>query len=417
MYKNIAKNIHTLVPWVKQASLTQPIITSANKCFIYNKNKQIVDFTSGLMVVNLGHNNKYIKKGFNQYMSRGISFVTPGTFSTYERDKLSGRICDAVDFQNGKVFYTNGGADANEVALFIGNNYTGKNKTVSFKHSFHGGSSIASSIISGDTRSLKKTEYYDLPLLPIIENPSMADSGEKTIKQIDNLFSKDKSIGSFILEGSSGSAGCLLYPENFLVKVRKLCTEHNILLICDEVMSGWGRTGELFAFEKEKDFVPDIITTAKGITSGYAQLGAVIINEKIANIYNDLPILTGLTYFGHPLACTIANRCLDLYLLDDKKLIKNTVCKTDLIRCLMENLVDECDIVKEYRTNGLLGCIELKRNDSEMLSSINNKFLDNGIYCYMRENRIFVAPPLIIKDELIYSTVTKMHKIRMTYNN
>ena len=413
-YIHFAKNIKTLVPWVKQHCLQQPLITKANSVFLYSKTHKIIDFTSGLMVVNLGHNNSYIKDGFKSYMDKGISYV-PSTFSTYERDKLSDRLCNITNFNNGKVFYTNAGADANEVAMFITNQYNNNKKILSFQHSFHGGSTIASSLVGGDTRNNKKLDYYNLDLYPIMQNPDMIDNGEQSLLQISKLL-KEYKPASIIVEGSSGSAGCILYPKDYLSKLEKLCRKNNVLIICDEVMSGWGRTGELFAYQKE-NFNPDIITTAKGITSGYSQLGSVIVNEQLSSLYNELPILTGLTYFGHPLPCTIANKCLDLYLKNDRKLIIESNDKATLIKKLSQPIINDCDIVKEYRNNGLLGCFELNITHPKKLSEINDLFLKNGIYCYMRDNRIFIAPPLIIEEPDIVNTMNKIYEILVEFNN
>lgn len=415
MYRQSFRKIKTLIPWQQQNQLIQPLINYAKDEFIYNNKKKIVDFTSGLMVVNLGHSNKYIQKGIKNYMNNGISYTTPSTFSNFERDKLSDRLCSITGTKYDKVFYTNGGADANEVALFIANNYTDKSKTISFSKSFHGGSSIASCLISGDIRREKKAQYYDLPLNPVIPNPDNSDNGKTSLETLENILKNDKDIGSIIIEGSSGSALCMPYPKNYLNKLEQICRRNRVLIICDEVMSGWGRTGELFAFQKE-DFKPDIITTAKGLTSGYSPLGAVIIDNNISKIYEDSPISTGLTYFGHPLSCSIANKCLDLYLEDNKKLIVKANDKAKLIDNLSKQIVSDCEIVHEYRFNGLLGCLQLNREDPKLLSEINLKFLDEGIYCYMREDRIFIAPPLIIADKTISVTMEKIYNILIKFN-
>ena len=410
-----SKLLKTLIPWNKQLNVSQPIITHAKGSFLYSGKKKIVDFTSGLMVVNLGHDNMYIKQGFLDYLDKGLAYVSPSSFSTYQRDKLSDRLCDIVDFKDGKVFYTNAGADANETAMFIANNYTGKQKSISLKKSFHGGSSIVSCLISGDSRRFKKQEYYDLPLEPIIPNPDLSDNGAASINKLTEIVKNDTNIASLLIEGSSGSAHCVPYPNGYLKKVQNICNDNNIVMICDEVMSGWGRTGSIFAFQKD-DVVPDIITTAKGLTSGYSPLGAVIINNKVSDIYKNNPLLTGLTYSGHPLSCSIANRCLDLYLESDMKLVKNVGARAKLINTLSQRIAHDCNIVNEYRYNGLLGCIELCRDDPTLLQDINKEFYDNEIYCYMREDRIFISPPLEIEYETINLTMNKIYNILGEYN-
>ena len=304
----MAKNIKTLIPWIKQTNLNQIKILRAKDCYIYSKKNRYIDFTSGAMAVNLGHGNKYILDGFKEHADTGISYV-PSYFSNYQRDKLSSRITNILPSYN-KVLFTNAGADANEAAIFMSKEYfrikngTIKHRVLSFEKSFHGGSTIASSLISGDNRRNNK-KYYNMSLEPILQNPSLDDNGNNSLIQIENIF-KDSyyNISSIIVEGSSGSAGCILYPENYLNRLHKICKAYNILLICDEVMSGWGRTGTLFAHQKH-NITPDIITTAKGITSGYSQLGAVITNYEVSDIFNETPLMYGLTYSGHNLPCTI----------------------------------------------------------------------------------------------------------------
>ena len=225
----------------------------------------------------------------------------------------------------------------------------------------------------------------------------------------------ENDVAAIMIEGSSGSAGCLQYPTNYLSKLQTLCRENNVLLICDEVMSGWCRTGEILAHQ-EHNIKPDIITTAKGITSGYVQLGAVVISKKISSIYHNRPIMTGLTYFGHPLACTIANRCLDLYLDNDKSLIKKVQYKGNFMRKMARELKSNNDIITDYRNHGLLGCIELCINEKHLLEQISKDLLRNGVFCYRRNNMLFTAPPLIITPKEIEHTFGIIHKVLEPYS-
>jgi taurine---2-oxoglutarate transaminase len=406
------KIINTMIPWSRQNFIKQIRINSADGSYIYSDNKKIIDFTSGAMAVNLGHNNKYVLEGFNLHKNTGISYI-PSNFSTYQRDKLSSRIID-ITHGSGKVLFTNAGADANEGAMFIAKEFSylnnhNKTKILSFKKSFHGGSTIGASLISGDNRLDNKDRYYKLTLDPIMENPEMNDNGNSSLKQIETLFKND-SICSILIEGSSGSAGCILYPDGYLKKLEGLCKKYNVLIICDEVMSGWGRTGKMFAYQNH-DINPDIITTAKAITSGYSQLGAVIVNDNISSIFNDNPIMYGLTYSGHILPCTIANRCLDLYLDEDLKIIDNVDQKSDLIRNICEKIKIKHELIYDFRNNGLLGCFEINTHDEKILSNISEKLLDNNIYCLRIRNNIFLAPPLTINEDLIETTLNKIDNI------
>ena len=184
--------LRTLIPWSKQRNIIQPLIRNANDCFLYdNKNRKIVDFTSGLMVVNLGHNNQYIKNGIKEHINNGIAYI-PSSFATYEREKLSDRLISISNMNQGKVFYTNGGADSNETAIFLSletNSTEKKKRIISFAKSYHGGSSYITSLIGGDNRRENKNNHYsskNLKLEPIIPNPCLKEDGKTTIEFIEN---------------------------------------------------------------------------------------------------------------------------------------------------------------------------------------------------------------------------------------
>ncbi len=406
------RNTNTLVPWFRQQNLQPRLVHQADGPFIFTQGSKIVDFTSGAMVVNLGHNNKYIKKAFQENINTGIAYV-PSNFATYDREKLSDRLIDISKLSNGKVLYGNAGADCNEMATFLAtefhriNGYENKNRTLTFEKSFHGGSTIGASLLSGDARRHNKTFHYSLPLEPIMPNPNLLDDGKESLEQIEKLLTDD--VSSIIVEGSSGSAGCILYPDNYLFKLKKICAEKNILFICDEVMSGFGRTGEMFAHFKQ-NINPDIITCAKALTCGYSQLGAVILNDKVSEIYNENPVMCGLTYSGHQLGCKIANKCLDLYLENDMEVVKNVQEKGLIMSKLGTNIANQFDFIKEYRNNGLLGCFELNL-DEDKLVEVSAKLLDNEIYCMRIRHNIFTAPPLNIDNDLLIKTMNKIEKV------
>jgi taurine---2-oxoglutarate transaminase len=401
----------TLIPWAIQNEFKSHDLIKADGCYLYTKHqnttKKIMDFTSGLMVVNLGHNNKYIMNGFMEHHRTGIAY-TNSEFKTDQREYLSDRLINITNNAGGKVFYTNGGADANETAMFIVHEYqklmSDKKKAIlSFRESFHGGSTIAASLLTGDGRRNQKELHYSLNLQPIMNNPSLCDNGASSINQISDLFDNGD-VAGIIIEGSSGSARCISYPDGYFKQLETLCIKNNILIICDEIMSGWGRTGSLFGYTKS-GISPDIITTSKAFTSGYIPMGGVIVSKKVAEIFNNKLFAHGLTYFAHPLACNIANKCLDLYLEDDQKIIKQTKRKGNLLSVLGKKIEEDVDIVKEYRNNGLLGCFELNTNDSTLLSKISTNLFNNGVYCFKRENRLFTAPPLIVTDDEIHDTM------------
>lgn len=411
--KKLNRNMNTLIPWQKQTNIYQKQIIGANGCYIYDRNNKIVDFTSGAMVVNLGHNNKYIQTAFNDHIGNGIAYV-PSNFSTKEREKLSERLLEESNMIDGKVLYCNAGADANEMAAFIANEYqyytnqnNNKNRVLSFKNSFHGGSTIGASLLSGDERRTEKQKYYKLALEPLLENPSLKDNGSKSLSNISKHL--ESNVSAILVEGSSGSAGCILYPDNYLKILKELCDKKDVLMICDEVMSGFGRTGSFFAHFKQ-NVKPDIITCAKAITCGYIPLGAVIINHKVSKIFDDTPLMCGLTYSGHPLSCTVANKCMDIYLENDKKIIKNVDYKSEILKEKCIEIASKYSFIKEYRNNGLLGCFEMNLDNNQLLF-LSDILLNNGVYCMRIRHNIFTAPPLIINENELYNTLLKIDNI------
>lgn len=409
------KQINTLIPWVSKQTIKPITIISADKSYIYSKEKQYVDMTSGLMVVNLGHNNKYIKKAFNNQLNTGLTFV-PSSFGNYHRDKLSTRLLDVTN-KNGKVFYGLGGADVNENALFLCLEYhrlknNNKSKILSFNKSFHGGSSIISSLISGDVRKISKEKYFELPISENIPNPKMNDNGNHSLFTIQNYINQGN-VAGILLEGSSGSAGCITYPDGYLDKIQNMCKKNDVILILDEVMSGWGRTGKLFGYN-HSNINPDIITMAKGLTCGYSPLGALVVDEKISELYNEEKLNSGLTYYGHPVSCSVANNCLDIYLNNDMEIINNAYELGVIVSKLCQKIANKYSFIVEFRNNGLLGCFEFE-NES-ILPLVNQMFLDNGIFCFNRQNLLFIAPPLNIDIDLLYKTLNKIDLIFEKFN-
>lgn len=395
--------MNTFIPWAAKQGLKPITILGADKSFLFSKTKRYVDMTSGLMVVNLGHNNHYIKKAFHEQLDTGLTYV-PSMFGNYHRDKLSSRLLDITN-KKGKVFYGLGGADVNENAMFmcleyqsLKNNY--KSTILTFDKSFHGGSSIVSSLLGGDKRKINKQLYFDLPNVVHVPNPSINDNGTHSINSISNHI-KGGRVAGIMIEGSSGSAGCIKYPHDYLNKIQELCNQNDIVLMIDEVMSGWGRTGKIFGYN-HSDIDPDIITTAKGLTCGYSPLGAMIVDDKISELYDDNALNSGLTYYGHPVSCAVANNCLDLYLENNMEVIKYAYELGETIATFAEGIVNKYPCVLEFRANKMLGCFEFK-ND-ETLRIVNYLLLENGVFCYTRNKLLFIAPPINSEYQVIKDT-------------
>jgi taurine--2-oxoglutarate transaminase len=215
------------------------------------------------------------------------------------------------------------------------------------------------------------------------------------------------------MEGESGSSGCIKYPPNYLKDVRALCDKYNILLIADEVMSGFGRTGEWFGVDVHH-VVPDMIATAKGITSGYLPLGALIVSDKIAAHFDDKVLWLGLTYSAHPVSCAAALEVLKIY--EDENLIQNAAAMGKYVEQQVEKLKEKHPSIGDFRNTGLLGCIELVKNrvtkepmapynakpdEMAIMNKVAAKIKELGMYTFVRWNYIFIAPPLTVTREQI----------------
>ena len=239
----VLRHYHTLKPWIttKSNHFLDLSIKSASKChYILEDNTKIVDFSSGLMVTNLGHNNKYINQRMKDFIDKGLLYAPPSILIE-EREKLSQRLIEISPIEKGKVFYTNGGADANESAVYFAKNSSKKssNRILRFRNSFHGGSSYIASYLGGDKRRDAKLNHFNLDLIGdnILPNPKMSDRGEESLQMIKQIFEREyKSICGILIEGSSGTGGIYTYPKDYLNSLGNLAKKYDILIIVDEVM-------------------------------------------------------------------------------------------------------------------------------------------------------------------------------------
>ena len=226
-------------------------------------------------------------------------------------------------------------------------------------------------------------------------------------------FEGPENVAAILMEGESGSSGCIKYPPDYWQKLRDLCDKHGILLIADEVMSGFGRTGAWFGVDNY-GVVPDMIATAKGITAGYIPLGALIVSDKIAEHYNDRPLMLGLTYSAHAVACAAGVEVLNIY--EDENLLENAREMGKYVDEQVAELAKKHPSIGDFRNTGLLGCIELvknretkepmapfnaKPNEMAIMNQVAAKIKDLGMYTFVRWNYIFVAPPLCVTKEQI----------------
>ena len=313
--------------------------------------KRYIDFSSGLMNVNIGHGNQRVTDAVIRQMQE-VSYVTPGCV-TKVRGELGKKLAEITPAGLNKTLFTTGGAKAIENAIKLARLYTGRHKIIARYRAFHG-ASYGAMTAGGDPRKLA-SDAQQIPNIIHVEDPycyrcpwgkEITICSRECVSHVERViaFEGPENIAAILMEGESGSSGCIKYPPDYLKKIRALCDKHGILLIADEVMSGFGRTGKWFAIDYH-GIVPDMIATAKGITAGYLPLGALIVSDKIAAHYDDKILWLGLTYSAHPVCCAAALEVLKIY--EDDNLIENAAAMGKYIDEKMEE--SEKETSKHWR--------------------------------------------------------------------
>ncbi|MEP7142520.1 MAG: aminotransferase class III-fold pyridoxal phosphate-dependent enzyme [Ferruginibacter sp.] len=410
---------YTLFSWSKQKGISPIAVKYGKGVYLYDyDDKRYLDFSSGLMNVNIGHGDQRITEAVVRQMQE-ISYVTPGCV-TKVRGDLGKKLAAICPGDLNKAFFTLCGATSIENAIKLARMCTGRHKILSRYQSYHG-SSYGAMTASGDPRRLPMDAqqapnfvHIDIPYAyryPHAETNLLKDSIDQLARIID--YEGPANIAAILLEGESGTSGCLQYPAGYLKDVREICNRHGILLIMDEVMSGFGRTGKWFGFQNH-DIVPDMIAMAKGLTCGYLPFGCLMVSDKISVSYDDTLLALGLTYSAHPVSCAAALETLKIY--EDDHLFENAVLMGEYINEQVEMLKQKHPSIGDFRNTGLLGCIELVKNritkepmapfnarpeDMVIMNKVAAKIKELGMYTFVRWGYIFIAPPLCVTKEQI----------------
>ncbi|MBK9541713.1 MAG: aminotransferase class III-fold pyridoxal phosphate-dependent enzyme [Bacteroidetes bacterium] len=412
---------YTLFSWSKQKGISPLAIKRAEGVYLYDyDDKKYIDFSSGLMNVNIGHGNQRVTKAVTDQMQQ-VSYVTPSCV-TEVRGELGKKLAEIAPGNLTKSLFTVCGASAIENAIKLARLYTGKHKIIARYRAFHG-ASYGAMTAGGDPRKLA-SDSQQIPNIVHVEDPycyrcpwgkEITSCERECVSHIERViqFEGPDNVAAILMEGESGSSGCIKYPPDYLQKVRALCDKYNILLIADEVMSGFGRTGKWFGVDVH-GVVPDMIATAKGITAGYLPLGALIVSDKIADHFNDRPLMLGLTYSAHAVCCAAGLEVLKIY--EDENMIENAATMGKYVESRVEAMKQKHPSIGDFRTTGLLGCIELVKNrktkepmapfnakpdEMVVMNKVAAKIKELGMYTFVRWNYIFIAPPLCITKEQI----------------
>ena len=412
---------HSFWTWSAQGKVTPiPVIRAEGVYFWDANNKRYLDFNSMLMCVNIGHGDKRVIEAIAE-QARQLPYAAP-PMTTKPRAVLGKMLSEITPGNLNRFFFTLGGAEANENAIKIARAYTGKHKILARYRSYHGATAGAMSL-TGDPRRLAWEPNLMTGVVHFLDpfryrstfhrlNPDISedDFTQDYLNHLEEMITYEgpETIAAIILETVTGTNGIIIPPDGYLQGVRELCDKYKILLICDEVMSGFGRTGKWFAVDNWK-VVPDLMTMAKGLTSAYAPLGAVAMSEEIAEYFDERVFYGGLTYNSHPISMAAAIATIKV--MQEDRIVENAQKMGTVLRRHLNDLGEQHASVGEVRSIGLFSAIEVVRNretrepmapynsSSPEMDRLRQYLLDNGVYCFVHWNVILVNPPLIINEE------------------
>lgn len=419
-----------LQPWSKQGGKHNRLITRSEGIFFWDQeDNRYFDLSSQLVYANLGHKHPRMLAALNQLSEHEI--VATG-FASQAKSALTAGILKVAPKNMAKVYYTMAGAEANEHAIKIARMVTGKTKILSRYRSYHG-STYGAGNLTGEGRRFQlepgvpgfikfPTPY---PYRDGLEHLDEKSYTEHHLKLLEDqlLYEGPETIAAVFIEPIPGSNGVLLPPKGYLKGVSDLCKRYHVLFVCDEVMTGFGRTGEWFAVDHDK-VEPDMITFAKGVTAGYLPLGGVIVSEEVAAYFDQNVLMTGSTYSGHALSCAIGEAALTTY--EEENILEN-VREVGVV--LKESLAElsDLDYVGDVRSIGLFAAIELVsdkdkktpilaygddygRDPIGLMGSLLQLLAANGIHTYSHEACLFISPPLIITAQEVREAIQLLRK-------
>ncbi|MBW2617434.1 MAG: aminotransferase class III-fold pyridoxal phosphate-dependent enzyme [Deltaproteobacteria bacterium] len=407
---------HHLHSWSIQGQL-DPIIFDHGQGAVYwdTEGKRYLDFSAQLMNLNTGHQHPKIVKAIQEQAGK-CCFVGPG-YAYESRSVLVEKLVKITPDNINHFFFTLGGAEANENAIKMARLVSGKHKFISRYRSYHGATMGAISL-TGDPRRwpaepgipgvIKVFDPYCYSCSFGLTLPGCQLRCVENIAEVMMLEGAKDHVAAIIVEAVTGSNGIFVPPEGYYTRLREICDEFNVLLIADEIMSGFGRTGEWLAIDNW-DLKPDIVTMAKGLTSGYMPLGCVAISDAIADHFQDHMLWCGLTYNAHPLSCAAANACLEVY--EEENLIQKARELGRKCGQEMDRIKERHACVGDARGIGLFRLFELVKDKAtrepispfnttnELSKEITARLKAGGLTTFVHWNQLFVVPPLVITEE------------------
>jgi taurine--2-oxoglutarate transaminase len=419
-------NLHS---WSTQGVLKPKVMIGGEGIYFWDGDgKRYYDMSSQLVNLNIGYGNKKVIKAIQEQAER-LAFSAP-SFAIDVRSQLAKMVVEAAPDNMAKVFFTLGGADANENAIKIAKMVTGRFKIFSRYRSYHG-STYGAANLTGEPRRYACepgipgfVKFFD----PYVYRSSVSFESEEAATEFyigqlreQIIYEGRQSVAAIFLESITGSNGVIIPPKGYMKGIRRICDEFGIMMVCDEVMTGWGRTGEWFAVD-HYDVKPDIITFAKGVTCGYAPIGGVIVSREIADYFEGNFLSCGLTYSAHPLGCAAGIATIEFY--KETGLISQAKERGVLLGELLEELKTKHPCVGDVRYIGLFSAIELVKNKKTkaplveygqdpdgIMKKIIGMLGAKGFYTYSHENSLIVAPPLIITGQELQDAMGIMDEV------
>ncbi|MBC7875815.1 MAG: aminotransferase class III-fold pyridoxal phosphate-dependent enzyme [Anaerolineales bacterium] len=424
---------HVFWTWSAQAKVNPIAIKRAKGVYFWDvDDKRYLDFNSMTMCVNIGHGDERVIKAMQEQAAE-LPYAAPG-MTTKIRALSSKVVADVTpNGELSKILFTLGGADANENAIKLARGYSGRHKILARYRSYHGASAGAMAatgdprrvawepnLMSGVVHFLDPYRYRSTfhRMNPNISEEDFARDYVNHLEEII-LYEGPDSIAGIIIESVTGTNGIIIPPDGYVQGIRALCDKYGIVMIADEVMSGFGRTGKWFAIE-HWNVVPDIITMAKGLTSAYAPLGAVAMKPEIAAAFDEDAFESGLTYTSHPisLAAAVAN----INVLREDKLIEQAAGMGGVLRRMLTDLGEAHPSIGEVRNIGLFGIIELVKdrktkepmapwnNSSPEMAALKKYCIDHGLFVYTHWHTVLIIPPLIITEDQLKEGIDILDK-------
>jgi taurine--2-oxoglutarate transaminase len=418
---------YVLTPWMAQGNLQPPVIVRGEGIYLYDEDgNRYADLTSGLIAVNLGHGHPAVRAAMHEQVDR-LCFSPPSWFND-ARAELGEALVALAPWrgEGGRVFFSTSGAAANEDAIKLARAVTGRAKVLTAYRSFHG-SGAGSATLTGENRrwfnepssTMAGVVHFWAPF-PYRSPFFTDDPAEETRRALQHAAEtiaaeNADQVAAILIEPVIGSNGVIVFPPGYLAGLRALCDANGIALIFDEVMTGFGRTGAVFAGERF-GVVPDMITFAKGVTSGYVPLGGVLLREKYARAFDEKPLPAGHTYSGHPLAMATGIAALQAY--RDGDLYARAIAIESRLRAGLEGVRARHDLVGEVRGVGAFFALEFVSDRAArtplvpwqgksmgVMPALFAGLKKRGAYAFGRYNVLHIAPPLTITDEQLDEAV------------